>query len=60
MPETATTIPQFVRQLAHVHGERTAIVLGDHRLNFHDLETRSADLARGLLELGVAKFLRLC
>ena len=55
MPETATTIPQFVRQLAHAHGERTAIVLDDHRVSFHDLETRSADLARGLLELGVAK-----
>ncbi|MED5261166.1 MAG: class I adenylate-forming enzyme family protein [Myxococcota bacterium] len=55
MPETATTIPHFVRDLAQAHGERTAIVLDDHRLSFNDLERRSADLARGLLELGVGK-----
>jgi acyl-CoA synthetase (AMP-forming)/AMP-acid ligase II len=57
-PEYTPTVPVFIRQLAERHADRTAIVLGDRRLTYGDLERESAELARGLLAAGVTKATR--
>ena len=49
------TLPDFVRTLRDRFASRPAVVLGDERLAYSDLERRSADLARGLLAQGVTK-----
>ncbi len=49
------TVPQWLRELASRHGERTAVVLGDRRLSYAEAESASAELARGLLADGAGK-----
>ncbi len=56
----ATTFPQFVRAAAAAYGDDVAIRLkveglADQSISFNELNSRSAELARGLLARGVGK-----
>ena len=48
-------LPGFVRDAAERHGDRTLVVLEDQRLSYTEADTRSAELAQGLLATGVGK-----
>lgn len=54
-PEFEPTIPELLRRASITHGDRTLVVLGDRRLDYAFAESRSASLARGLLEAGAGK-----
>lgn len=59
-PNTATTMPQFVRAAAAAYGDDVAVVLRgesipDEALSFAELDRKSAELARGLVARGAGK-----
>ena len=59
-PRAATTLPQLVRAAAAAYGDELAIKLTgetvpDETATFAELDSRSAELARGLLARGVGK-----
>ncbi|MFM7143692.1 MAG: class I adenylate-forming enzyme family protein [Alphaproteobacteria bacterium] len=54
-PDFEPTIPELLRRAARAHGERTLVVLGERRLAYATAETRSANLACGILDAGVGK-----
>jgi acyl-CoA synthetase (AMP-forming)/AMP-acid ligase II len=54
-PPPYCTVPGMVRYLTAAHGDAELIVAGDERLTYADAEARSAELARGLVALGVCK-----
>ncbi|PEQ10399.1 hypothetical protein B2G71_22515 [Novosphingobium sp. PC22D] len=59
-PSSAKTMPQFLHAIARAYGDAPAVVLRDssipdETIGFAELEARSAELARGLIALGVGK-----
>ncbi len=54
-PDYSPSVPEMIRSLARQHGERPAILLGERRLSYTEVERQSAALARGLLADGVGK-----
>jgi long-chain acyl-CoA synthetase len=48
-----TTLAEILPAAAARYGNRTALVVGDRRLTFKDLDARSDGVARGLVGLGV-------
>jgi acyl-CoA synthetase (AMP-forming)/AMP-acid ligase II len=58
-PDFDPTAAALVRRLAERHGEKTLISLDGERLSYAAADTRSADLARGLLARGIAKGTRI-
>jgi len=54
-PSFTPTSATLVRHAAAQWGAHTAIVLGDDRLSYRELDERSAELAKGLLVSGVGK-----
>ena len=59
-PATAKTFPQLVRAAAAAYGDQPAIrligdTIPDDSMSFRELDSRSAELARGLLACGVGK-----
>ena len=59
-PATAKTFPQLIRAAAATYGGDLAITLSgdtipDDAMSFRELDSRSAELARGLLARGVGK-----
>jgi acyl-CoA synthetase (AMP-forming)/AMP-acid ligase II len=50
-----STLPELIKAAASVHGDREFVVLGTERMSFRDADESSAELARGLLALGVGK-----
>jgi acyl-CoA synthetase (AMP-forming)/AMP-acid ligase II len=60
LPASVKTLPQFIRAAALSYGDDTAIVLKSENepnvsITFRELDTRSAELARGLLARGMGK-----
>ena len=55
LPFSPATAGAFARSLAARFGDRTALVLGDRRVSYAELEAASAKLARGLVATGVGK-----
>jgi acyl-CoA synthetase (AMP-forming)/AMP-acid ligase II len=49
------TIPAFIGSLVQRFGDREAIVGGNHRLSYREVDEQSRLLARGLLARGMAK-----
>jgi len=49
------TLPALLRTFCALYGEREAVVAGDERLTFADLDQWSERLALGLAERGIAK-----
>src|SRR5690606_16338543 len=54
-PEFAPTLPGLIRAAARDHGEREFLVMGDQRLTYAQADRESAELAKGLLALGIGK-----
>ena len=52
---TARTLPQELRASAIEHGDRTAIVAGERRLSYTELDRAADGVAAGLRELGVGR-----
>ena len=50
----ATTLAEILPEASARHGGRTALVVGDKRLSFRELDTLSNRVANGLVALGVA------
>src|SRR5512138_2278347 len=48
-------VKTLISRCAQYHADRTAIVYGDARFTFGEVNERSIRLANGLLELGVGK-----
>jgi acyl-CoA synthetase (AMP-forming)/AMP-acid ligase II len=55
LPPYTPTLPQMLRHIADQYGTGEAQIRGDRRLTYRALERRSAELARGLLALGLTK-----
>src|SRR4051812_4410789 len=49
------TVPDMIRAFCGLHGDTEALVAGDERLTFADLDRVSERLARGLVARGIAK-----
>src|SRR5206468_11479033 len=49
------TLPQFFRTFCALNGDKEAVVAGDERLTFAELDTMSERLARGLVRRGIGK-----
>lgn len=63
-PTLSETFPAFVRAAAAAYGDEPAITfsgetLADDAISFRELERKSAEIARGLLALGVGKGTRI-
>jgi acyl-CoA synthetase (AMP-forming)/AMP-acid ligase II len=58
-PRAALTVSQLVRAAADRYADADAVVLGQDRLSYSELDRRSAGLARGLLARGVTKGTRI-
>jgi acyl-CoA synthetase (AMP-forming)/AMP-acid ligase II len=54
-PRAALTVGQLVRAAANTYSDADAVVLGEDRLSYRELDRRSRILARGLLARGVTK-----
>ncbi|MEY2926475.1 MAG: hypothetical protein RL367_952 [Pseudomonadota bacterium] len=59
-PAAATTLPQLIHATAAAYGDDAAFILRrencpDYSVSFAELDTRSAELARGLIARGVGK-----
>jgi acyl-CoA synthetase (AMP-forming)/AMP-acid ligase II len=48
-------MPDLIDWAAKSHGERPFLVLGERKVSFADAERQSAEIAKGLLALGVGK-----
>lgn len=55
MPDYPPTLPEVIHVVANRYEDLEAVVSGDTRLSFRDLERHSAKLARGFLAAGVGK-----
>jgi acyl-CoA synthetase (AMP-forming)/AMP-acid ligase II len=55
LPDYPPTLPNVIAGAVRRHGEREFLVDGERRLSFRDAERESAELARGLLALGIGK-----
>lgn len=53
--EFVPTLPALLRAAARDHAEREFLVMGEQRLTYSQAERQSAELARGLLALGLGK-----
>ncbi len=49
------TFGGFIADLARRHGDREALIFGERRITFRQLETEVRQFARGLLAIGVTK-----
>src|SRR4051812_21439782 len=58
LPAYPPTLTNVIADAAERHGGREFLVDGDRRFTFRDAERASAELARGLLALGVGKAAR--
>jgi non-ribosomal peptide synthetase component E (peptide arylation enzyme) len=58
-PRAALTVGQLVRAAADSFHDADAVVLGEDRLSYSELDRRSRRLARGLLARGVTKGTRI-
>lgn len=54
-PEFTPTSGELIKAAAAKRGDKVLAVLGDDRLTYREAETRSADLAKGLLAAGAGK-----
>jgi acyl-CoA synthetase (AMP-forming)/AMP-acid ligase II len=54
-PEFTPTAGTLIRAVAAQRGDKTFAVLGDERLTYAEAETRSAQIAKGLLAAGAGK-----
>ena len=54
-PDFRATIPGMLRAVADRFADQPAICGGGHSISYRELEAKSAELARGLLALGVGK-----
>jgi acyl-CoA synthetase (AMP-forming)/AMP-acid ligase II len=54
-PPFAPAIPNLLAYARETHPDRDFLVLGDQRLTYAEADRRSAELAKGLLALGVSK-----
>ena len=54
----APTLPNLIHAAVKQHGDREFLVMDDRRLTFRDAASQSAELAKGLLALGVGKATR--
>lgn len=54
-PEHTPTSGTLVRSCAERWGDKELVVLGDERLSYAEVDARSAEMARGLLAIGVGK-----
>jgi acyl-CoA synthetase (AMP-forming)/AMP-acid ligase II len=54
----APTMPGLIREMAARHGDQEFLVLGDRRISFADADRISAELAQGLLAMGLGKSAR--
>jgi acyl-CoA synthetase (AMP-forming)/AMP-acid ligase II len=54
-PSFTPTLPVMLRTLAERYGSRTAMVADGRRLSFVEAESRSRELAKGLLAQGIGK-----
>ncbi len=48
-------VKTIISRYANYHADRTAVVYGDQRISFRDLNLRSVHLANGLQEIGIQK-----
>jgi len=53
------TLGHFLRDVSARYGDRTAVVFGEHRATYAEIEAEARALARGLLGAGVAKGARI-
>ncbi len=53
--EPPNTIPRMLRASTDAFGARDLLSVGDDRMTYRDLDERSAEIAEGLLTLGVSK-----
>jgi acyl-CoA synthetase (AMP-forming)/AMP-acid ligase II len=53
------TLPNAIRRAADLFGEETFMIAGERKLSFTDVDRQSADLACGLLAMGIAKGTRI-
>ena len=54
-PDFTPTVPELVKHAADRFGDRTYLVANGERLTYHDVDARSAALAKGLLAEGIGK-----
>ncbi|MBV9995336.1 MAG: acyl--CoA ligase [Caulobacteraceae bacterium] len=54
-PPFAPTAPNLFRYVREAHGEREFLAFGEQRLSYADADRLSAELAKGLLALGLGK-----
>ena len=50
-----STLPMFFAAFCALNGAADAVISGDERLSFADLDRLSSDVARGLVERGITK-----
>ena len=55
MPGESPTVAEVLRRQAHVRSEHPLLVCDDERISYAEAESRSAQLARGLIALGAGK-----
>jgi acyl-CoA synthetase (AMP-forming)/AMP-acid ligase II len=58
-PVHPATLPAVIRWAASAHRDKELLVSNDRRISFAEAERQSAELARGLLALGVGKGTRI-
>ena len=59
-PDSIQTMPQLIRAAAAIYGDATALTLrgesiADDAISFRELDTKSAELARALIAMGLGK-----
>ena len=59
-PDSVQTMPQLIRAAAAIYGDATALTLrgesvADDAISFRELDTKSAELARALIAMGLGK-----
>ncbi|MCH7789352.1 MAG: acyl--CoA ligase [Acidobacteria bacterium] len=54
-PPHELTLGPFIRHVAATFGNRTLVVLGDEHMSYAEVESRSAELAKGMLATGIGK-----
>jgi len=59
MENPASTIPALLAHLVATRGDHDALVMSTGKLSYSELDRRSADMARALLDLGAGKATRI-